>query len=296
MVGAGIAVGGAFLVWGVLPVYWKLLAGIQPLEIIAHRVVWSLVFLCIVMRLRGRLGLWRAALVDGRQLVRHGLSAALLGVNWLTFIYAMQTDRVIESSLGYFLVPMCNVALGFVILGERLRALQWVAVALAAVGVGVQLVRVGELPWLALVLAGTWAVYGLLSKKGPLGPVTGLGVETALLAPVAAGYLVWRGWTGEGALGQVGWGQGILLLACGVVTAVPLVWFSSGARLLSMATIGLFQYLAPSVQLVLGVLLYREPFGGSQVWAFGFIWAGLALYSLDAFRAGRRMAKAVVAT
>ncbi len=287
-----VAATGAFLLWGVLPIYWKLLHGVQPLEVIAHRIVWSLAFLLLVLRMRGRLGQFREALVDPRQLALYALSGTLLAVNWLTYIFSVQTSQIVEASLGYFLVPLCNVALGFVVLRERLRPMQWTAVALAAAGVMVQLTRVGRLPWIALVLAGTFAIYGLLRKRGPLGSLTGLGVETALLMPLALGYLLWRQFNGTGALGSVDAGQHVLLLACGVATAVPLLWFATAARALSMASLGLFQYLAPSAQLLIGVAMYGEAFGGAQAGSFALIWAGLALYSADAFRAGRRAAAA----
>lgn len=287
-----LAASGAFLLWGVLPIYWKFLHGVQPLEVIAHRIVWSLMFLLIVLHTRGRLGQFRQALADPGQLALYGLSGGLLAVNWLTYIHAVQTDQIVEASLGYFLVPLCNVALGFVVLRERLRSVQWLAVALAAAGVLVQLARLGRLPWIALVLAGSFAIYGLLRKRGPLGSLTGLGVETALLTPVALGYLVWRGMRGDGALGSVDTAQHILLIGCGIVTAVPLLWFATAARSLSMASLGLFQYLAPSVQLLIGVALYGEPFGGARAGSFLLIWAGLALYSADAFRAARRGAAA----
>ena len=286
-----LAATGAFLLWGVLPIYWKFLPMVAPVEVIAHRIVWSLVFLLVVLRMRGRLGQFRAALVDPRQLALYGVSGGLLAVNWLTYIYAVQTNRIVDASLGYFLVPLCNVALGFVVLRERLRPLQWAAVALAAVGVAVQLARVGRLPWIALVLAGSFAIYGLLRKRGPLGPLTGLGVETALLAPLALGFLLWRGWSGAGAFGSVGGFEHGLLLACGVVTAVPLLWFAVAARSLSMVSLGLFQYLAPSVQLLIGVALYAEPFGGARAGSFALIWAGLAVYSYDAFRSARSAAR-----
>lgn len=282
-----LAATGAFLLWGVLPVYWKLLHGIQPLEVIAHRIVWSLAFLLFVLRWRGRLGQFRGAFREGRQLALYALSSGLLAVNWLTYIYAVQTDRIVESSLGYFLVPLCNVALGFAVLGERLRPMQWTAVGCAAAGVLIQLVKVGHVPWIALILAGSFAFYGLLRKRGPLGSLTGLGVETALLTPLAAGYILWRGWTGDGALGHVDGMQQALLLACGIVTAVPLLWFATAARALSLASLGLFQYLAPTAQLLIGVALYHEPFGGARAGSFVLIWIGLALYSLDAFRGGR---------
>ncbi len=288
----GLAAAGAFLLWGVLPVYWKELHAVTPIEVIAHRVVWSLVFLLIVLRMRGRLRQFLAALCDPRQIALYLLSGSLLAMNWLTYIYAVQTGQIVDASLGYFLVPLCNVTLGFVVLRERLRAMQWVAVGLAGAGVLVQLARIGRLPWISLVLAGSFAIYGLLSKRGPLGPLTGLGVETALLTPVAIGYLAFRQWQGTAAFGSVGVTEHGLLIACGVVTAVPLLLFAVGARALSLTSLGLFQYLAPTVQLFLGAVVYGEPFGGARAGSFALIWLGLALYSWDALRMSRRPSSA----
>lgn len=288
MVAGALSATCAFALWGVLPIYWKALLVVPPVEVIAHRVVWSLVFLLVVLRMRGRLGQFRAALGEPRQVGLYLLSGSLLGVNWLTYIHAVQTAQIVESSLGYFLVPLCNVALGFIVLRERLRPLQWIAVAFAAVGVLVQLVRFGRVPWIALVLAGSFAIYGLLRKRGPLGALTGLGVETALLTPIAIGYLVFLHGQGTGAFGSVGTTEHVLLLACGVATAVPLLFFAVAARSLTLASLGLFQYIAPTVQLILGAALYGEPFGGARAWSFVLIWLGLALYSADAFRTGRR--------
>jgi len=283
--GAWAAVG-AFSLWGVLPVYWKSLHGIAAIELIAHRVVWSLVLLLVLVRLRGRGPQFRAALRNPRICGLYLLSGALLAANWLIFVWAVNAGHIIESSLGYFLNPLCNVALGFFLLRERLRPLQWTAVAFAAAGVAVQLVQLGRLPWIALSVASTFAFYGLLRKRGPLGPVAGLGLETLLLVPLAAGFLLWRASTGAGALGHVNVTQHVLVLSTGVITTVPLLLFASAAHALPLSTLGVFQYLAPSGQFLLGVLLYHEVFGRAQATSFALIWCGLAIFTLDGLRGG----------
>jgi chloramphenicol-sensitive protein RarD len=257
-------------------------------EVIAHRVVWSLGFLLLVLRWRGRLGQFRDALRSPRFVALYFTSGALLAVNWLTYIWAVLSGQIVEASLGYFLVPLCNVALGLLVLHERLRVAQWIAVALAAAGVLNELAHLGRLPWVALVLAVSFAFYGLLRKRGPLGPLTGLAVETTVLAPIAVGFILWRQLGGVGALGAVSVTEHVLLLSAGVVTAVPLLLFATGVRLLSLTSLGLFQYLSPTVQLLLGVFVYGESFGRDRAASFALIWAALALYSIDGVLAGRR--------
>jgi chloramphenicol-sensitive protein RarD len=281
--GAWAAIG-AFGLWGVLPLYWKQLEGIAATELIAHRVVWSLVLLMVLVRMRGRGPQFRAAVRDGRTVGLYALSAALIGGNWLLFVWAVNSGQILESSLGYFLNPLFNVALGFFLLRERLRPLQWTAVAFAASGVLVQLIQLGRLPWVALGLASSFALYGLLRKRGPLGPVAGLGLETLLLAPLAAGYLVWRIAAGESALGHVDAMQHTWMLSAGVVTTVPLLLFATAARAMPLSLLGLFQYLAPTGQFLLGVLLYHEAFGRAQAMSFALIWLGLAVFTVDGLR------------
>ena len=278
------AAAGAFLLWGVFPLYWKRLHGISPFELIAHRVVWSLVLLVGLIRLRHSSGAFIAALRNSRVCALYLLSGVLLAANWLIYVWAVNANHIVETSLGYFLNPLCNVALGFLVLRERLRPLQWTAVACAAAGVIVQLVELGRLPWIALGLAGTFSLYGLLRKQGPLGPVAGLGLETLLLAPIAAAFLVWRGFTGEGALGHVGTEQQVLIIGTGIVTSVPLLLFARAAHALPLSLLGVFQYLAPSVQFLIGVLVYHEPLGRTQVTSFVLIWIGLALFTIDSLR------------
>jgi len=280
---------GSFLLWGLFPLYWKQLQGISAFELIAHRVVWSLVFLLVVLARLKAFGALRPAFADARLLGLNFLSSVLLAANWTTYIWAVNRGFIIETSLGYFLTPLGNVALGCVFLHERLRPLQWSAIALAALGVLLLLFKVGHVPWIALTLAGTWSCYGILKKKSALGPVAGLTVETLVLLPFAAVLLLWRAHTGEGALGHVSALQQVLVLGAGVVTAIPLLLFADGAKRIRMTTLGLLQYVAPTVQFLIGLFVYREAFDAPRLQAFALIWAGLALYSADSFWAQRRL-------
>ncbi len=278
-----------FLIWGLVPIYWKQLQAVAALELITHRIVWSLAFLLGVIAWQGNFPALRNAFNSWRLISLNLLSSVLLAVNWTVYVWAVNSGHVIESSLGYFLVPLVNVALGSLALHERLRPLQWTAIACAALGVGFLLFRVGHVPWIALALALTWAGYGLLKKKSELGAITGLTVETLLLFPVAAALLLWWNHTGAGALGRVDAWHHVLVLIVGVVTAVPLLLFAYGAQRIRLTTLGVLQYLAPSVQFLLGYFLYREPFDAARLQAYGLIWCGLALYSADGFWTQRRM-------
>jgi chloramphenicol-sensitive protein RarD len=281
----GVAYGAAaFLWWGVAPFYFRAVGHVAPLEILAHRIVWSLVCLVALLGLQGRLvGTWRLAR-ERRTLLTMALTACLITVNWLVFIWSIDVERLVEASLGYFINPLVNVLLGFVVLGERLRPLQWAAVALAAAGVLWLTLGHGGVPWIALVLAGSFALYGLLRKQARPSGVTGLAIETALLLPLALGYLLWLAQKGTLAFGHTGWGTLLLLAAAGPVTALPLVWFAEGARRLRYATLGFLQYLAPTGQLLVAVAAFGEPFGADRAVSFGLIWCGLAVYSFDTAR------------
>lgn len=287
-----LAAAGCYLAWGLFPVYWKQLAGIEATELIAHRHVWSLLFVLVVMALGEGWGGLRAALRSRTALGWHAASGVLLTLNWLVFVWGVNHGHVLEASLGYFLVPLVNVALGRFVLHERLRRLQWVAIGCAAAGVLLLLVRVGRPPWIALALAATFGAYGLLRKKSPLGPLVGLGLETLLLAPLALGFILWRQGAGLGALGHVSVAQHVLLLSAGVVTAVPLLLFAYGARRIRFATLGLLQYIAPTGQFALGALLYHEVFSPERAAAFVLIWCGLVLYTADNLWHQRRVMEA----
>ncbi len=279
-----------YLLWGLVPLYWTRLAAIAPLELIAHRHVWSLVLLAVLVGAQGGFTTVAAALRSPRSVGTHLLSASLLTLNWLVYVWGVNTGHVIETSLGYFLVPLVNVATGRLVLHEELRRGQWLAIGLAAAGVAVMIAQLGRPPWIALCLAATWGAYSLMRKRSPLGALPGLTLETLLLAPAALGYLAWRQHTGEGAVGRIDPATLALLLCSGVITAVPLLLFGYGARRIRLSTLGLLQYVAPSVQLLLGIWVYHEPFSRARAFSFSFIWAALALYTLDNLIAQRRPA------
>jgi chloramphenicol-sensitive protein RarD len=283
-----LAAAACYFFWGLFPLYWRQLAQVDATELIAHRHVWSLGFVLIVMAAGAGFGEFRGALRSRPAIQWHALSGVLLTVNWLVYVWGVNHGHVLETSLGYFLVPLVNVALGRLVLHERLRPVQWLAIGCAALGVALLLLRVGQLPWIALTLAATFGAYGLLRKKSPLGPLTGLGLETLLLAPFALAFLLWQQHTGAGALGRVNVAAHLLLLSSGVVTAVPLLLFAYGARRIRLATLGLLQYIAPTVQFALGVGVFHEPFSRDRAAAFAFIWCGLALYTADNLWAQRQ--------
>lgn len=268
----------AYTLWGLVPVFFKQLASVPALEIIAHRVLWSLLLLGVLLAVRGRLGVVWTAAQNPRILARVALASALLTINWLTFVWAVNVNRVLETSLGYFITPLISVVLAVLVLGERLRPRQWAAVALAVCGVALEGWRIGGLPWVSLVLAGSFGMYGLLRKQLPLDAANGLLLETACAAPVAALYLLWLGSAGH--FGDV-ITTDLLLVASGAVTAIPLLLFAIGARRLPLVTLGFLQYIAPSLTFLLAIFYYGEAMNLSRLLAFVAIWLGLALYSAD---------------
>lgn len=277
-----------YFLWGLVPLYWRQLAGISPLELVAHRHVWSLAFLGFMLALQGGFGAVRDVLRDGRALALNFLGAMLLTGNWLIYVWGVNSGHIIECSLGYFLVPLVNVAAGRFVLHEQLRRAQWIAIGFALAGVALMIFQMGRPPWIARALAATWGGYSLMRKQSTLGALAGLTVETLLLAPAAIVFLLWQHHAGEGALGRVDLRTHILVLGSGVITAVPLVLFAFGARRVRLSTLGLLQYIAPSVQLGLGVWVYHEPFSRSRAVSFGFIWVALVLYTVDNLVAQRR--------
>ncbi|HUS64916.1 MAG TPA: EamA family transporter RarD [Kofleriaceae bacterium] len=285
----------AYALWGLVPVFWKRLTGVAPVEVLAHRAFWGLGAFALLVGVAGQGGALRAGLRQRRVVAAMALSSALVALNWGLFVHAVDTDRVLDASLGYFINPLLSVALGLVVLRERLRRLQWIAIALAASGVVLLTVDAGQLPWISLVLAGSFGLYGLVRKQAPVESLVGSAIETLFLAPVAAAYLVVLAARGGGALGHAAGDVQALLVATGFVTAVPLVLFNSAARRLPLATVGFLQYLAPTGQFLLAVLVYDEPFARGQLQAFACIWAGLAVFTLDALRA-RRAAQNVTAS
>lgn len=285
---AGVAYGlAAYLAWGFIPFYFKAVASVPPLEVLSHRILWSLVFLGLILGSQGRIPEIRGFLRDGRTMRLMAVTTVLIAVNWLVFIWAVFHDRLLEASLGYFINPLVNVLLGYLFLQERLRRWQAVAVALAFFGVAWLAAGTGTVPWIALILAFSFGCYGLLRKVARPGGLTGLAVETLLLAPLAGGWLVFSFLRGELVFGVQGLGPSLWLAAAGPVTALPLIWFAEGARRLRLATIGFLQYLAPSLQFLLAVAVFGENFGMVQLASFGMIWAALLLYSIDTARSFR---------
>lgn len=281
----GVAFGlGAYLSWGFLPLYLKAVGTVAAPEILAHRILWSVLLLAGLAVALGRGPQLRALAARPRTLAVLGLTAVLIGANWLLYIWAVGAGRVLETSLGYFINPLVNVALGILVLRERLRRAQAAAVALAALGVGLLAVAQGGLPWVALALAFSFSLYGLLRKMAPVDPLTGLLAETALLAPLALLYLAAFGAHDFGAAP----GLDALLVLSGLVTAAPLLLFAGAAKRLRYATMGLLQYIAPTIQFLLAVLLFGETLTGAHIVTFAFIWAGLALYAGDAVRSAAK--------
>ncbi len=281
----------AYAIWGLFPIYFRLLAALPAPDVLAHRVVWSGAFVLLLLAARRQWAWLRGVLRSPRVLGVFAASALLLSVNWLVYIWATAHGHVIDASLGYFITPLVNVLLGFAVLHERLRRAQWTAVTLAAAGVLWLAVQGGQVPWIALVLGCSFGGYGLLRKTAPLGALEGLALETMLLLPVALVWLVWVDWRGGGVFPAAGGGAiAALLVGLGPVTALPLLLFAAGARRLRLVTLGLLQYLAPSIQFVLGVWLFHEAFTPARLAGFSIIWAALLVYSADGLRAGRARA------
>ena len=285
----------AYILWGLFPLYIKQISQVPAVEIVLHRSAWSLLFMVGLLALLRRFAWLGPVLRQPRTLAVFGLSALLLAANWLLYVWAVNHDRVLDASLGYFINPLVNVLLGYAVLHERPRPAQWAAVALAACGVLWLALGAGHVPWVSLVLALTFGFYGLLRKTAPLGAIEGLALETLLLAPLAVGGLLWLGATGQGHFGLGNHRLDLLLLAAGPATAVPLLLFASGARRVTMATLGLLQYLGPSIQFLLGVFVYHEPFSLSRGLGFALIWTALAVYSVESWRVMRRRRSATSA-
>lgn len=279
--------------WGLFPIYFKALHSIPSLEILLHRMVWALVFLLLVLATRRQWTWIRGVVRRPKLLAGFAASALLLSANWFLYIWAINNDRIVDASLGYFMTPLLNVFLGFILLKERLRSVQWFAIACAGLGVLWLGLQTGHPPWIALVLATTFGMYGLLRKTAALGALEGLSLETMLLFPFAFSYLVYLAFQGQSAFLQTTTTTQFLLLAAGPITAIPLLMFAAAARRIPLATLGLMQYISPTIQLVIGIWLYHEQFSHDRMLGFLGIWAGLLVYSLDSLRMGfRNKAKA----
>ena len=270
----------AFSAWGFIPIYWKLLNTVPSMEILTHRMVWSVFFLLGLLAVQKRLGEFRELFHSPKYIFMLLGTATLLGANWFVYIYGVNTNQVIETSLGYFISPLLVILLGAVFLRERLNIWQVVAVGFAALGVLNFIWNFGSLPWIALSLAFTFSFYGLFRKMIPVKPLVGLLMETALLTPLAVVLIAFWEIDGTGHFGTT-WMTDFLLFGGGVVTSLPLLWFINSGKRLNYSTIGFFQYLTPSIQLAIGVYLYHEPFTPTHSITFGLIWAGLVIFSIN---------------
>ena len=280
----------AYVTWGFLPIYWKLLNSVPSLEILTHRMLWSVFFLLALLTVQKRLGEFRELFHSPKNIFMLLGTAILLGGNWFIYIYAVNTNQVIETSLGYFINPLLVILLGAVFLRERLNIWQVIAVVFAALGVLNFIWNFGSLPWIALSLAFTFSFYGLFRKMIPVQPLVGLLLETALLAPLATVLISFWEVEGTGHFGTT-WMTTCLLLGAGVVTSLPLLWFTNAGKRLRYQTMGFIQYFTPSIQLVIGVYLYNETFTTTYAVTFGLIWTGLIIYSINAIQTHRNLKK-----
>ncbi|AMA44383.1 EamA family transporter RarD [Pseudomonas alabamensis] len=271
----------AYIIWGLFPLYFKAIQSVPAAEIIVHRVLWSAVIGALLLMVWKHPGWWQALRDHPRRLAILALSGTLIAGNWLTYVWAVNNGRMLEASLGYYINPLVNVLLGMLLLGERLRRLQWVAVLLAALGVAQQVWQVGSLPWVSLTLALTFGFYGLIRKKAPVAALPGLVVETWMLVPLAVGWLLLNPTASTAQPAFYTSSEALWLIAAGPVTLVPLVCFNAAARHLPYTTLGFLQYLAPTLVLLQAVLLFDEHLSSSTLVAFMFIWAGLAVYTVD---------------
>ena len=269
-----------YIMWGLFPIYWKQLHDISAAQLIAHRIFWSFLMLLAVILVTGQWKKLRAKM-DAKTLKWHGAAALLLGINWLTYVWSVNNGYIVESSLGYFINPLFSVFLGMIFLKERLRPLQWVPIVLAGVGVGYLTYLYGRLPWIALVLAISFGVYGLLKKQSSLGSLYGLTFETGIMLLPALGYLTYIRFQGDAAFMTISPKIDLLLIGAGLITAVPLLTFAKAAQSIPLTMIGLMQYIAPTGQFLIGVLLYKEAFSPSQAIGFSIIWVALIFFWVE---------------
>jgi chloramphenicol-sensitive protein RarD len=277
----------AYLLWGFLPFYMKAVAHIPAAEVVAHRIIWSVPIAGALLIWLGRTADIKAALRSPRTLAMGGLTAALITVNWGVYVWAIAADRALETALGYYINPLFSVFLGAVLLGEKLSRAQVAAIALAVAAVALLTWEAGGLPWVSIALALSWGFYAFFKKTLPIGPAQGFFLEILVLSIPAIGYIGWLGASGAGHFGRTGAADIWLLLGCGLITAVPLILYANGAKLLRLSTIGIMQYIAPTMIFVIAIFIFHEPFSSTRAIAFAMIWAALALYSWSMFFPGR---------
>lgn len=279
----------AYVCWGLFPLYFKLLREVDSSEIVAHRIAWGMLFLLVLLQFRRQWSWVKPVLSQPRLLGGFAASAALLSLNWLIYVWSVNHDRVLDASLGYFMNPLVNVLLGYLFLHERMRALQKLAIGVAGLGVAWLTWQSGHPPWIGLALALSFGCYGLLRKTASLGALEGLTLETVLLSPLALAYLGYTAYQGSNGFVQGGTGTELMLILLGPVTAIPLLLFAAGARRIPMSTLGLLQYISPSLQMLLGLLVYHEAFNPQRLLGFGLIWSALLIYSAESLWQARRV-------
>jgi chloramphenicol-sensitive protein RarD len=279
----------AYTIWGLVPLYWKLLKHVPAIQVLGHRIVWSLAVLAVLVAARRRARSTLAS-VPRRVVGLYAIAAALIAANWFLYIFAVNAGFIVETSLGYYITPLVNVLFGVVFFHERMRPAQWVAIAIATAGVVQLTFAYGALPWIAFGLAVSFGSYGLAKKKAPLDPLEGLTLETALLAPLAILYLVMLHRTGDGAFLRTGPTSDALMIGGGLVTTIPLLLFAAAVRSVPLSVIGILQYIGPTLQFLIGVFVYDEPFSRSQLVGFSIVWMALAIFAGDSLRARRVVA------
>jgi len=283
----------AYALWGLFPLYWPLLEPAGAVEILAHRIVWSAVTMAVLVLVLRRTPAVVAAFRDRRSLLLLTMAAVVISVNWATYIYGVNNDRVVEAALGYFINPLVTVMMGVLVLGERLRRLQWIALGIASFAVVVLTIDYGRPPWVALVLAFSFGTYGLAKKQAGVGPIESLTIETLGLAPIALSYVAWLVATGASNFGSHGAGHSLLFTTTGIVTAIPLMLFGAAAIRVPLVALGLLQYLAPIIQFALGVLLFREDMPVGRWIGFALVWVALVIFTVETINHRRRQLQLV---
>ncbi|MGI0153517.1 EamA family transporter RarD [Pseudidiomarina sp. WS423] len=271
----------AYTMWGIAPVYFKALESVPAIEIVSHRIIWSFVLVLALILLLRRGGRLKPVLQNRKHMLRLTVATFLLGGNWFLFIWAINNDHILDASLGYYINPLLNVAIGMAFFAERMRRLQLVAIGLAFTGVFIQVVSFGSVPWVALILAGSFAIYGAIRKRLPIDSITGLWLETVILLPIVLVYMLFFAQSDNVNMLDNSWQINSLLVAAGVVTTAPLLCFTAAAQRIRYSTLGFFQYIGPSLMFILAVWVYHEPLASDKLVTFGIIWAALALYSFD---------------
>lgn len=284
----------AYTFWGIAPIYFKLVKQVPPFEILAHRIIWAFVLVLILIIAMRRMDRILPIVRSPKLIIRLTIATFLLGGNWFLFIWAINTDHLLDASLGYYINPLLNVAIGMAFFGEKMRRLQLVAIALAVTGVAIQVITFGAVPWVALALASSFATYGAIRKRLPVDSISGLWLETAILTPIMLSYLVFFADSSASDLTANAWQLNALLVAAGLVTTIPLLCFTAAAQRIRYSTLGFFQYIAPSLMFLLAVLAYGEPLEESKLITFVIIWSALALYTIDSVIQRQRNRRTIV--